>query len=214
MLWKRPLKLQGAQLCIRFKYYMQPQPDADSNDNAMQGASLCAYLVDPSATGWDEQLGTVGPAGIRGTAGAVLAVVIDCFPDGHPGFVAVDAADGKRHLCTTVELEHTPAIDEWRDVQILFDIDSTCTVRIGEDSMFHEAKCEGLKIPHTVCVAVCASAGGGGSNHACVDAIELFDGGDQPLTKSYNGLSDTTPKPVASPSSFKDRVTQLETIGL
>ena len=39
--------------------------------------------------------------------------------------------------------------------------------------MLDDIKFEGVKIPHTVCVGVCAGTQGGNTNHMCVNKLKL-----------------------------------------
>lgn len=146
----------------------------------MGGQGLCVYLVDPSIPGWDRQFDGTGPLGFVGKTGTIVGVGIDCtgeFCGGNPSCVAVKAANGDL-LCDPVNMEHgvyTPKEEYWRKIHIKFDIeDNNCDVKIGGHKILDNVKFEGVKIPNTVCVGVCAGTTGEHFNHMCVNKLKLL----------------------------------------
>ena len=62
----------------------------------------------------------------------------------------------------------------WRKVKVKFDIeDNKCDVTIGGKKVLDDIKFEGITIPKTVCIGVCAGTADGKNNHICVNKLKL-----------------------------------------
>ena len=147
------------------------------------GQGLCVYLVDPSVAGWDRHFDGSGPLGFVGKKGAIVGVGIDCtgqFCEGQPSSVAIKRASDCKLLCAPVELEGGVVTkeedDHWRKVKIRFDIEENkCDVTIGGVKVLDNVVFEGVTIPRTVSVGICAGTADGHTNHICVNALCLAE---------------------------------------
>ena len=175
LLCRVPFEATSNLIYASLEYVMEPKSAADGG-----GQGLCIYLCDPSVEGWDRHFDGSGPLGFVGKKGAIVGVGIDCtgsFCEGQPSSVAIKRASDSKLLCDPVCLEGgvvTRKDDFWRKVKIRFDIEeNTCDVTIGGVKVLDDVKFEGVKIPRTVCVGVCAGTADGHSNHICVNALCL-----------------------------------------
>ena len=137
-----------------------------------------------------------GPLGFVGKKGALIGVGIDCtgtFCEGQPASVAIKRASDCKLLCDPVPLEGgvvTHQDEYWRKVKVKFDIvdnkckgclamqmNYTCFVKgdvtIGDTKVLDDVKFEGVTIPKTVCIGVCAGTSDGKTNHICVNKLKL-----------------------------------------
>ena len=112
--------------------------------------------------------------------GAIVGVGIDCtgtFCEGSPASVAIKRASDSKLLCESAELEGgvvTRKDEYWRKVKVKFDIeDNKCDVTIGGKKVLDDIKFEGITIPKTVCIGVCAGTADGKNNHICVNKLKL-----------------------------------------
>ena len=171
-----PFECASSDIIVELEYVMEPKSAADGG-----GQGLCIYLCDPSVEGWDRHFDGSGPLGFVGKKGAIVGVGIDCtgsFCEGQPSSVAIKRASDSKLLCDPVCLEGGVVTkeeeDHWRKVKIKFDIEeNTCDVTIGGVKVLDDVKFEGVKIPRTVCVGVCAGTADGHSNHMCVNNLKL-----------------------------------------
>merc|ERR1712086_413768 len=174
LLCRVPLVATGAEIHCSFEYLMKPKA---CDENGGQG--LCVYLIDPSVAGWDRKFDGTGPLGFVGKAGAIVGVGIDCtgeFCDGQPASIALKRANDAKLLCDPVHLEGGVVTkdDKWRKVEIKFDIEENkCDVTIGGEKVLDDIPFEGIKIPSTVCIGVCAGTSHGKSNHMCVNNLKI-----------------------------------------
>lgn len=141
---------------------------------------LCVYLVDPAVAGWDSKYDGSGALGFVGKTGSIVGVGIDCtgnFCEGEPASIAIKRASDSKLLCDPAVLEGgvvTREDDYWRKVKIKFDIEENkCDVEIGGTKVLDDIKFEGVKIPSSVCVGVCAGTQSGNTNRMCVNKLKL-----------------------------------------
>jgi hypothetical protein len=89
-----------------------------------------------------------------------------------------------------VELEGgvvTRKDEYWRKVKIRFDIEENkCDVTIGGVKVLDDVKFEGVTIPRTVCVGVCAGTADGHNNHICVNKLNLRELEEGEVIKQSN----------------------------
>lgn len=175
LLCRHPFTAKGTEIFASFVYVMQPKSAAEGG-----GQGLCIYLCDPSVRGWDRHFDGSGPLGFIGKKGAILGVGIDCtgdFCQGSPSSIVIKGAADGALLCDPVVLAGgvvTRKEDYWRQVKVKFDIaDNTCDVTVGGVKVLDNIKLEGVQIPKTVCVGVCAGTAGGKTNRMCVNKLKL-----------------------------------------
>lgn len=176
LLCRHPFSAKSDEIHCSFVYTMKPKSAAEDG-----GQGLCAYLCDPSVVGWDRHFDGSGPLGFVGKKGAIVGVGIDCtgiFCEGQPASIAIKRASDGKLLCNPVVLEggvvtKTKA-DFWRKVHIKFDIEKNeCDVTIGGVKILQDVKFEGVTIPKTVCVGVCAGTSEGKTNNICINKLKL-----------------------------------------
>jgi len=162
------------ELHASLEYSMTPKSAAQGG-----GQGLCVYLVDPDVAGWDRHFDGSGPLGFVGKKGAIVGVGIDCtgtFCDGEPASIAVKRASDGKLLCDPVALKGgvvTPG-HEFREVKIKFDIEENkVDVTIGGKKVLDDIKFEGIKIPRTVCIGVCAGTADGHNNKIAVNKLKI-----------------------------------------
>lgn len=176
LLCRQPFETKSNEIIASLEYVMQPKSAAEGG-----GQGLCIYLVDPTVRGWDRQFDGTDPLGFVGKKGAILGVGIDCtgtFCEGQPASVAIKRARDSKLLCEPVVVEGGVATQTkanfWRKIKIKFDIEAnTCDVAIGGVKVLDAVKFEGVKIPHRVCIGVCAGTADGKSNHMCINKLKL-----------------------------------------
>merc|ERR1711998_347229 len=129
--------------------------------HAEGGEGLCIYLLDPEVPGWDRDFNGTGPLGFLGKTGAILGVGVDCAGHfaGQPHHVAIRrASDG--HMLGEPEKVPEGVLTpwkEWRKINIRFDIaENKIDVKVGGKKLIDDQAFEGVQIPPTVCVGVCA----------------------------------------------------------
>jgi hypothetical protein len=175
LLCRVPFTTNGREIYATLEYVMEPKSAAEGG-----GQGLCVYLVDPTIAGWDRKFDGSGPLGFVGKTGAIVGVGIDCtgtFCEGQPASVAVKRASDSQLLCEPAELEGgvvTRQDEYWRKIKVKFDIeDNKCDVTIGGTKVLDDIKFEGVTIPKTVCIGVCAGTADGHNNHICVNKLKL-----------------------------------------
>lgn len=175
LLCRVPFTTEGSEIFASLEYVMEPKSAADGG-----GQGLCVYLCDPEVDGWDRHFDGTGPLGFVGKKGALIGVGIDCtgtFCEGQPASVAIKRASDCKLLCDPVPLEGgvvTHQDEYWRKVKVKFDIvDNKCDVTIGDTKVLDDVKFEGVTIPKTVCIGVCAGTSDGKTNHICVNKLKL-----------------------------------------
>jgi len=180
LLCRVPFTTSGNELHASFEYVMEPKSCDEGG-----GQGLCIYLVDPSVEGWDRHFDGTGPLGFVGKKGAIVGVGIDCtgvFCEGQPASIAIKRASDCTLLCDPVPLEGgvvTRKDELWRKVKVKFDIeDNKCDVTIGGKKVLDDIKFEGVKIPKTVCIGVCAGTADGKTNKMCVNKLKLKEEDD------------------------------------
>merc|ERR1711865_200435 len=104
----------------------------------------------------------------------------DCtgnFCEGEAASVAIKRASDSKLLCDPKAVKGgvvTRKDELWRKVKVKFDIeDNKCTVKIGKHKVLHDIKFEGVTIPKTVCIGVCAGTDGINFNKMCVNKVKL-----------------------------------------
>ena len=180
LLCRVPFKAKSSEVHVSLEYVMEPKSAAEGG-----GQGMCVYLVDPSVAGWDRHFDGTGPLGFVGKKGAIVGVGIDCtgeFCQAEDGSISQSsiaikrASDGKL-LCDPVQIEGgvvTRKKDFWRKVKVKFDIEENkCDVTIGDVKVLDDIKFEGITIPKTVCVGVCAGTTEGKTNHMCVNKVKI-----------------------------------------
>ena len=177
MLCRKPFQCTSAEIHASLEYVMTPNTGEENG-----GEGLCVYLCDPSVPGWDTHFDGSGPVGFVGKKGAIVGVGIDCggnFSNGHPGSVVIKRASDNTLLCDPVKPEafsSTSGIitSKWKKLKIKFDIEeNTITVKLGEIKILDDIKIEGVEIPSSVCVGVCAATSATRSNRVCVNKLKL-----------------------------------------
>lgn len=170
-----PFTTDGKEIYATLEYVMEPKSASEGG-----GQGLCVYLCDPEIFGWDRHFDGTGPLGFVGKKGAIVGVGIDCtgkFCEGQPASVAIKRASDSKLLCDPVHLKEgvvTRKDEYWRKVKIKFDIeDNKCDVTIGDEKVLDDIKFDGITIPKTVCIGVCAGTADGHSNHICVNKLKL-----------------------------------------
>ena len=112
---------------------------------------------------------------------------------GKPASVSIKRASDAHLLCEPVSLEGgvgTRPDQYWRKVQIKFDIeDNKCDVTVGGVKILDDVRFEGIKIPKTVCIGVCAGTASGKTNHICVNKLKLKGEGDGEKLKIAKNIS-------------------------
>ena len=64
--------------------------------------------------------------------------------------------------------------DFWREIKVKFDIvKNSCDVTIGGVKGLDNIQLDGVTIPETVCVGVCAGTTKGKTNHMCVNKVKI-----------------------------------------
>ena len=113
-----------------------------------------------------------------------MGIGIDCAGGfcGQPSSVAVKRASDGELLCEPYVLNKFPFEDGvvtrkkdwWREVKVKFDIvDNTVDVEIAGVKVLDDVKFEGVQLPRTLCVGVCAGTSNGKTNHICVNKLKL-----------------------------------------
>jgi len=175
LLCRVPFTTSGKEIYATFEYVMKSKSAAENG-----GEGLCVYICDPEIYGWDRHFDGSGPLGFVGKKGAIIGVGIDCtgtFCEGAPASIAIKRAYDSKLLCEPVPLEGgvvTRSDEYWRKVKVKFDIeDNKCDVSIGGHKVLDDVKFEGVQIPKTICIGVCAGTTTGHSNHICVNKLKL-----------------------------------------
>ena len=174
LLCRVPFTAKGSEIHASFEYVMKPKSAAEGG-----GQGLCIYLVDPTVAGWDRHFDGSGPLGFVGKAGAIVGVGIDCtgtFCEGQPASIAIKRAKDSQLLCDPIPLEGGVVTrgNEWRKVKVKFDIEENkCDVTIGGVKVLDDIKFEGIKIPKTVAIGVCAGTADGKTNMICVNKLKI-----------------------------------------
>jgi len=175
LLCRVPFTTSGTELHASLEYVMEPKSCDEGG-----GQGLCIYLVDPAVKNWDRHFDGSGPLGFVGKRGAIVGVGIDCtgtFCEGAPASIAIKRASDSKLLCTPVPLEGgvvTRKEERWRKVKVKFDIeDNKCDVTIGDVKVLDDIKFEGVTIPKTVCIGVCAGTADGKTNKMCVNKFKI-----------------------------------------
>lgn len=180
LLCRVPFTRRGKEIHAGLEYTMKPKSSREGG-----GQGLCVYLVDPSVPGWDRDFNGTGPLGFVGKHGAIVGVGIDCtgnFCEGQPGSIAVKRANDAQLLCEPVVIKQnqckggvvTRKGDYWRKVHIKFDIElNTCEVRYDGKIIIENVQLEGIEIPKTVCIGVCAATSDGKSNFTSVNKVKI-----------------------------------------
>jgi len=175
LLCRVPFTTTGKEIYATLEYVMEPKSAAEGG-----GQGLCIYLCDPTVVGWDRKFDGSGPLGFVGKLGAIVGVGIDCtgtFCEGEPASVAIKRASDSKLLCKPAAVEGgvvTRTDEYWRKVKVKFDIeDNKCDVSIGGVKVLDDIKFEGVTIPKTVCIGVCAGTADGANNHICVNKVKL-----------------------------------------
>ena len=180
LLCRVPFKAKSSEVHVSLEYVMEPKSAAEGG-----GQGMCVYLVDPSVAGWDRHFDGTGPLGFVGKSGAIVGVGIDCtgeFCQGKDGSIqaasiAIKRANDGELLCDPVQIEGgvvTRKEDFWRKVKVKFDIvKNKCDVTIGDVKVLDDIKFDGVTIPKTVCVGVCAGTTAGKTNRMCVNKVKI-----------------------------------------
>merc|ERR1711865_72071 len=147
----------GSEIELKFEYNMCGIPPE-------HGEGLCAYLLDPSVAGWDNEFNGTGPMGFVGKSGALIGVALDntgAFSEGECDHITVRAAQGKGEILEKkfVDGGFMTGADDWRHVRIKFDIeDNNCDVELDGEKVLTNVEFKDIKIPKKLCVAVCGAA--------------------------------------------------------
>ena len=175
MLCRIPLETNSSNIFAHFDYV------AEAADPGSVGEGLCVYLIDPSVDAWDRDFTAAGPLGFVGKRGAVLGIGIDLAGNfcGEPNQVAIKSPAGDiLYQCALPCSAVTPE-DDWRDVSIKFDIEEhTCDMSIAGQELFSGVALEGISIPRTICIGVCAAANATHHAFLAVNNISLVDDDD------------------------------------
>ena len=176
MLCRIPLETNSSNIFAHFDYV------AEAADPGSVGEGLCVYLIDPTIDAWDRDFTAAGPLGFVGKRGAVVGIGIDLAGNfcGEPNHVAIKSPAGDTlYQCALPCSSITPE-DDWRDVSIKFDIDEhTCDMSIAGEDLFTGVKMEGISIPRTICIGVCAAANATHHAFITVNNISLVDHDDE-----------------------------------
>ena len=101
---------------------------------------------------------------------------------GQPNSVQIKSAADGSALCDPVVIDTgvVTAEDEWRKISIKFEIEKlTCDVKVDGNKLLDDVPFEGITIPKTVCVGVCAATSKEKQNLICVNDLCLEEEGEE-----------------------------------
>lgn len=163
MLCRVPFETDDKKLEVKLEYM------TCSKDNCEPGEGFCVYLVDPSVEGWDTDFNGEGPVGFQGKAGAVVGCFVDiggkvCGDKNHCAIKGPTLADKDCVAKKKVEEDDIMTNGEWKEIKIGFDTDDgEIDFKIDGKKMCDDVKWhgkDGMKIPKTVSVGICAATSG------------------------------------------------------
>lgn len=152
-----PLSVAGCDVCVGFEYVMH------GTEGQSDGLAVC--LMDPSVEGWDRLFDGLGPLGLQGKTGAILAVGFDLTGHASGGSDKANSITIQQP-CEGGGILHSEQMEgplttgetQWREVHIKINADQAHCSIVYQGQQILDTCLAGVSLPPSLGVAVFGAA--------------------------------------------------------